>query len=193
MSGIAVTIPSREALTPAMSRDKVVQIRRREIERRLRLLAVQSPSYAVGLEQLNLLSYGAAAEASGATNPCDGSLVHLVPGQQQSPVSMPADTVGLQRHDHLRVDQAGVSTSKPMSTVKLTPEQAAAKIALLKMDDVEAALGEVERELQVRERCYPRWVEEGKMSRIDAKDRMSRQIQARELLLLLLTSSSDYV
>jgi hypothetical protein len=80
-----------------------------------------------------------------------------------------------------------------MSTVKLTPEQAAAKIALLKMDDVEAALGEVERELQVRERCYPRWVEEGKMSRIDAKDRMSRQIQARELLLLLLTSSSDYV
>jgi hypothetical protein len=80
-----------------------------------------------------------------------------------------------------------------MSTVKPTPEQAAAKIALLKMDDVEAALGEVERELQVRERCYPRWVEEGKMSRIDAKDRMSRQIQARELLLLLLTSSSDYV
>ena len=80
-----------------------------------------------------------------------------------------------------------------MSTVKLTPEQAAAKLALLKMDDVEAALGEIERELQVRERCFPRWVEEGKMSRIDAKDRMSRQIQARELLLLLLTASSDYV
>jgi hypothetical protein len=186
-----MSIPTREAITPAMSRGEMVQIRRREIERRLRSIAVQSPSYAVGLEQLNLLSYGAAAEASGATNPCDGSLVHLVPGQQQSPVSLPADTVGLQRHDHLRVGQAGVSTSKPMSTVKLTVEQAAAKLALLKQGDIEAALGEVERELQVRERCFPRWVEEGKISRIDAKDRMSRQIQARELLLLLLTTAPE--
>lgn len=78
-----------------------------------------------------------------------------------------------------------------MSTEKLTVEQAAAKLALLKQGDVEAALGEVQRERQVRERCYPRWVEEGKMSRIDAKDRMSRQIQAEELLLLLLTAAPE--
>ena len=75
-----------------------------------------------------------------------------------------------------------------MSKITLTPEQAQAKLDLLTPDDLEAALGEVQRELQVRERCYPRWVEEGKMSRIDAKDRLSRQIQAEELLTLLLTS-----
>jgi hypothetical protein len=75
-----------------------------------------------------------------------------------------------------------------MSKVTLTSEQAQAKLALLTPDDLEGALGEVQRELQVRERCYPRWVDEGKMSRIDAKDRMSRQIQAEELLNLLLTS-----
>ena len=76
-----------------------------------------------------------------------------------------------------------------MSNVTLTPEQARAQLDLLTQDDIEAALGECQRELQVRERCYPRWVEEGKMSRIDAKDRMSRQILATKLLSLLLDSA----
>ena len=73
-----------------------------------------------------------------------------------------------------------------MSRVSLTPDQARAKLDLLTQDDIEPALGEVQRELQVRERCYPRWVEEGKMSRIDAKDRMARQIMAQDILLLFL-------
>jgi len=68
----------------------------------------------------------------------------------------------------------------------LTADQARAKLDLLTADDIEPALGEISREKQVRERCYPRWVEEGKMSRIDAKDRMSRQIMAEEILLLFL-------
>jgi hypothetical protein len=178
-----------EALTSALSRGEVVQIRRRAIERRLRSLAVQPASNAVGLVQCDLLLHGSPGETSRVANPCDGSLVHLGPGQHKSPVSKPADTVGLQRHDHVAVDRAGIKTSKPMSKVQLTPEQASAKLALLKQEDIEGALGEVQRELQVRERCYPRWVEEGKMSRIDAKDRMSRQIQAEELLSLLLTAS----
>jgi hypothetical protein len=71
----------------------------------------------------------------------------------------------------------------------LTLEQAIAKLALLTQDDIEAPLGELQRELQVREHCYPRWVQEGKMSRIDAKDRMARQIMAVELLSLLLDSA----
>lgn len=70
-------------------------------------------------------------------------------------------------------------------------EEASAKLALLKPEDIEPALGEVQRELQVRERCYPRWTEEGKMSRIDAKDRMERQILAEELLGLLLDSVAN--
>lgn len=39
---------------------------------------------------------------------------------------------------------------------------------------VEAAASEVERELSVRARCYARWVMDGKMSRIDAQDRLDR-------------------
>jgi hypothetical protein len=77
-----------------------------------------------------------------------------------------------------------------MSAKHLTKEQAEAKLSLLTQDDIEGALGEVQRELQVRERCYPRWTEEGKMSRIDAKDRMSRQILAEELLTLLIDSKA---
>ena len=73
-----------------------------------------------------------------------------------------------------------------MSRKTLTPEQAQAKLDLLTQDDLEAVLGELTREREVRERCYPRWVEEGKMSRIDAKDRMSRQLLAEEILALKL-------
>jgi len=68
----------------------------------------------------------------------------------------------------------------------LNEEQARAKLELLTQDEIEMALGEVQRERQVRARCYPRWVDEGKMSRIDAKDRMSRQILAEEILSLVL-------
>jgi hypothetical protein len=77
-----------------------------------------------------------------------------------------------------------------MSGEHRTTEQALAELGLLTQEDIEPALGEVQRELQVRERCYKRWTEEGKMSRIDAKDRMSRQILAEKLLLLLLDSAA---
>jgi hypothetical protein len=48
------------------------------------------------------------------------------------------------------------------------------------------ALGELQRERLVRERCYPRWVEEGKVSRIDAKDRLTRQLLAEEIMQVVL-------
>lgn len=47
---------------------------------------------------------------------------------------------------------------------------------------VEAAVAEVQRELQVRVRCYDGWVKDGKMARIDAQDRMDRLAQANDLL-----------
>ena len=68
----------------------------------------------------------------------------------------------------------------------LTPDQAHAKLSILAQDDIEPALGELTREREVRERCYPRWVEEGKMSRIDAKDRMARILLAEEICALML-------
>jgi hypothetical protein len=181
----------REALTSAYSREQVVQIRASAIRRRHRGFAVQPIRSEMGPRQCDFLLHGSAAPAIGVTNPCDGSLLYLGGGQPKSAVALPDDTCGLQRHHHVSVDTAGTRTVKPMSTITLTVEQAQAKLDLLKQDDIEGALGEIQRELQVRERCYPRWVEEGKMSRIDAKDRMNRQIQAQELLSLLLTVAPE--
>lgn len=42
------------------------------------------------------------------------------------------------------------------------------------MRNIAEAISEVERELLVRKRCYGRWVDDGKMSRIDAVDRYAR-------------------
>lgn len=47
---------------------------------------------------------------------------------------------------------------------------------------LEEAASEVERELQVRTRCYDRWIQDGKMTRIDAQDRYDRLATAFEYL-----------
>ena len=40
------------------------------------------------------------------------------------------------------------------------------------------AIDELFRELQVRKRCFPKWVDEGRISRTDAQDRIARQESA---------------
>lgn len=40
------------------------------------------------------------------------------------------------------------------------------------------AVDELARELDVRDRCYDRWVADKKLSRTDAKDRMERMLAA---------------
>lgn len=42
------------------------------------------------------------------------------------------------------------------------------------MRAIEQAVSEVARELQVRQRCYPRWIQDGKMDQVDAIDRAER-------------------
>jgi hypothetical protein len=44
------------------------------------------------------------------------------------------------------------------------------------------ALDELQREFNVRSRCFPRWVTEGRVSRTDAQDRLDRLGTAIELL-----------
>jgi hypothetical protein len=39
---------------------------------------------------------------------------------------------------------------------------------------LEEAISEVDREIKVRVRCYDRWVSEGKLSSVDARDRVER-------------------
>lgn len=44
------------------------------------------------------------------------------------------------------------------------------------------AYDEALRELQVRKRCFPKWVQEGKLARSDARDRLARQAMIVEIL-----------
>lgn len=39
---------------------------------------------------------------------------------------------------------------------------------------LEEAISEVDRELKVRNRCYAMWIADGKLSKVDANDRLSR-------------------
>ncbi len=50
------------------------------------------------------------------------------------------------------------------------------------MRSVAEALSEVRREIRVREACYDRWVRDGKIDEIDARDRMAR-MKAAEVYL----------
>lgn len=49
---------------------------------------------------------------------------------------------------------------------------------------LEQAADEVEREFNVRTRCFPRWIEDGRLSRTDAQDRLDRQFTALRFLRL---------
>ena len=52
------------------------------------------------------------------------------------------------------------------------------------------AIDEVFRELQVRKRCFPKWIEDGKISRTDAQDRIARQESALAYLETLRPADS---
>jgi hypothetical protein len=60
---------------------------------------------------------------------------------------------------------------------------------------IDEALSELEREAHVRMRCYDRWIQEGKVSRVDAWDRLERLVSAikhlRDMETLLAKVASD--
>jgi hypothetical protein len=43
---------------------------------------------------------------------------------------------------------------------------------------MDEALSELEREAHIRMRCYDRWIQEGRVSRVDAWDRLERILSA---------------
>jgi hypothetical protein len=51
---------------------------------------------------------------------------------------------------------------------------------------IEGACSELDREQGVRERCYPNWIKDGKVSKIDATDRFLRMKYAQEIMHFLL-------
>lgn len=57
----------------------------------------------------------------------------------------------------------------------------------------EEALAEVDRELAVRLKCFPRWVDEGRINAVDGKDRLQRLRQASEMFGKLLHAEESEV
>jgi hypothetical protein len=48
------------------------------------------------------------------------------------------------------------------------------RLAVKTKRSVQEALDELEREFNVRARCFPRWIQDGRVSRTDAQDRLDR-------------------
>lgn len=48
------------------------------------------------------------------------------------------------------------------------------------------ALDEIARELNVRSRCFPKWIADGRVCKTDAYDRLDRLASAHQLILMLL-------
>lgn len=72
-------------------------------------------------------------------------------------------------------------TQRPASYQLMSTNTSPAEMQV-HLTDPQAALDELYRELQVRKRCFPRWVEDGRISRTDAQDRLNRMHTAHELL-----------
>ena len=67
---------------------------------------------------------------------------------------------------------------------KVIPMDAAGGTAANVWDgrSIQEALSEVNRELQVRVRCFPRWIKEGRVDAIEAEDRLDRLSAAKHFL-----------
>ena len=55
-------------------------------------------------------------------------------------------------------------------------------MAIKTIRSYDEACSEVEREMNVRSRCFPRWITEGKVNRVDAQDRLDRLGSALHML-----------
>jgi hypothetical protein len=53
------------------------------------------------------------------------------------------------------------------------------------------ALSEIQRELGVRRRCYTRWIADGKLSDVDATDRIERLEKAADIVERCILLESD--
>lgn len=58
-----------------------------------------------------------------------------------------------------------------LSSLRLNVQQAASSHPRRSLEE---AISEVDREIKVRQRCYDRWIAEGKLTAVDARDRIER-------------------
>jgi hypothetical protein len=59
-----------------------------------------------------------------------------------------------------------------------------------KVRSLEEAISEVSRECQVRKRCFPAWIEQGRVGRVDAQDRLDRLATALALLVAIASDTT---
>lgn len=64
--------------------------------------------------------------------------------------------------------------------------------ATARMRPVREAIAELEREMDVRARCFARWVKDGKMTKVDAVDRYERHLSAIMALRELVHKDPNY-
>ena len=69
---------------------------------------------------------------------------------------------------------------RPIPSVTVDEDTGLMRVKMTR--DLTEALDECEREYQVRARCFPRWVSEGRLSATDAQDRLDRLFSATLLL-----------
>jgi hypothetical protein len=92
------------------------------------------------------------------------------PGEKISRVALPRSLVGHKAPNATATSDNGAE--RPTRMDDKTNYQLAESAK--PMRSIEEALSEVERELQVRVRCYDRWINDGKLSSVDARDRTER-------------------
>jgi len=64
------------------------------------------------------------------------------------------------------------------------------KMEVKRRRNKDEALDELQREYNVRARCFPRWVAEGRVSKTDAQDRLDRLGSAIEFLTEVISSTA---
>lgn len=88
--------------------------------------------------------------------------------------------------------EATQTTELPRQSATLTAEQEQFLLEIIGSPKrIMEAQHEVQRELQVRERCYTKWVEDGKISKLDATERYNRLDSANKMLKILLDNCPD--
>lgn len=75
----------------------------------------------------------------------------------------------------------------------MTDQEMTMRLEMLKQNEpraVQECIDELERELYVRIRCFDRWVQDGRLTRTDARDRTERHYSAMVHLAGLLSAAA---
>lgn len=109
----------------------------------------------------------------------------------------------LQHHMKTKTDAGFTDTALPTAAEQEAEQARLEKLGQLEavfskthaglQEDLEQAQSELMRELGVRERCYAGWIDSGKISRIDARERFTRLQKALDIVNFMLDITGKHV